>query len=190
MGGVFRLREEKAAGMASDPAEAGNPYSELVPSMYSLSDLSVENNRADAVATEPLLVPTPRSPTLFRLAAANWRLGSALIAAALLVSGTIFFASRHKGGSLSAAASNEAIIEKSPSIPAQTTSAQNEMVDESPAVKLKPTATSSAESPASRRTRSGRWEVRQFGDDVTVRRLKESTPIRSSANPKVRVVEN
>jgi len=189
MGGMLRRGNAKSSGGPEPvPAEATNSYSDLVPSMFSLSDVSAGSHNPVAVATEPLPVPRRPSPSQFRIPAINWRLGSALIAAALLVSGTLYFAARHKGGSLSAAPSN--VVEKIPSVPGQSVSVPNEIADESPTVKLKPTTTRSSGPAASWRNRSGAWEVRQFGDDVTVRRLKESTPIRSDANPKVRVVEN
>lgn len=189
MGGVLRLRKEKLAGTESGLTEVGGSCSELVPSMFSLSDVYVDNKDADAAA-EPVLVPTPRSPSPFRLAAINWRLASALIAAALIVSGTLYVTARHKGSSLTEAVRTEAVVEKVPSIPAETASVENEIPDASPIVKLKPATTRASEDPAAWRTRSGRWEVRQFGDDVTVRRLRESPPLQSSENPKVRVVEN
>ena len=189
VGEVLKLGKQ----VAKPPMGAGEgiadnaSHSELVPTMFNLSGSPVEDSSTDPVVVTPVFVPEnfPSSR-----AGLNWRLGSALIAAALIVCGTFYFTVRHKEGSLSVAGSNEAVVGKAPIIPAQTASAQSEINDDSQIVKLKPATTRASEDSASWRTRSGGWEVRQFGDDVTVRRLKESTPIQSSDNPKVRVVEN
>ena len=190
VGGVLKLGKQISKPPIAVDKSKADDASELVPTMFNFSGPPVEENLADPVVMAPISVPENPLSSRARFAVLNWRSGLALTAAALIFAGAIHFTVRHREGSLSAAGGNEAVVEKAPNIPAETASAQNEISDDPQIVKLKPATTRTSKDSASWRTRSGGWEVRQFGDDVTVRRLKESTPIQSPENPKVRVVEN